>query len=178
MTEPAGPTPDRFRAVMGRFVTGITIMSAVAADGQPHGMTANAITSVSLTPPLVLACVDRSAIMADVMEEAQGFALSFLRADQEEVSQWFADSDRPVGAAQFDGVPTLDRPTIAPVLADALAWVDCRTWAIYDGGDHLIVVGEVVDLGETDDPDAAPLLYDRGGYAQVREGRDVADLPD
>ena len=175
MTESATPTPDRFRAVMGRFVTGITIMTAVAADGQPHGMTANAVTSVSLAPPLVLVCVDRSAIMADVMEEAQGFALSFLRAEQQERSQWFADSDRPVGTAQFDGVPTLERPTIAPVLADALAWVDCRTWASYDGGDHVIVVGEVVDLGETDDPDATPLLYDRGGYAHVR---DVAELPD
>lgn len=169
------PTPDRFRAVMGRFATGISIMTAVPADGQPHGMTANAITSVSLTPPLVLACVERSAIMAEVLEEAEGFALTFLRAEQQEWSQWFADSDRPVGAAQFEGVPTLARPTISPVLEGGLGWVDCRTWATYDGGDHVIVVGEVVDLGETDDPDAAPLLYDRGGYAYVTDATDLAD---
>lgn len=169
------PTPERFRAVMGRFATGISIMTAVAADGQPHGMTANAIASVSLTPPLVLACVDRSAIMAEVMVDAEGFALTFLSAEQEEWSQWFADSDRPVGAAQFEGVPTLSRPTISPVLEGGLGWVDCRTWATYDGGDHVIVVGEVVDLGETDDPDAAPLLYDRGGYAYVMDLTDLTD---
>ena len=169
------PTPDRFRAVMGRFTTGISIMTAVSADGQPHGMTANAIASVSLAPPLVLACVDRSAIMAEVMEDAEGFALTFLSAEQQEWSQWFADSDRPVGAAQFEGVPTRDRPTISPVLEGGLGWVDCRTWATYDGGDHVIVVGEVVDLGETDDPDAAPLLYDRGGYAYVMDLTDLTD---
>lgn len=169
------PTPDRFRAVMGRFATGISIMTAVAADRQPHGMTANAIASVSLRPPLVLACVDRSAIMAEVMEEAEGFALTFLSADQQDWSQWFADSDRPVGHAQFEGVPTLDRPTISPVLEGGLGWVDCRTWATYDGGDHVIVVGEVVDLGETEDPDAAPLLYDRGGYAYLPDLTDLSD---
>jgi len=169
VTRPATPTPDRFRSVLGRFVTGISIMTAVAADGQPHGMTANAVTSVSLEPPLVLVCVDRSAIMAEVMEDAEGFALTFLTAEQEPWSTWFATPDRPTGAAQFDGVPTRAHTTGSPVLDDGLGWVDCRTWAVYDGGDHVIVVGEVVALGETEDPDVAPLLYDRGRYAGLAD---------
>lgn len=168
MTQPAAPTADRFRAVMSRFVTGISIMTAVAADGEPHGMTANAITSVSLDPPLVLACVDRSAIMARVIDGAAGFALTFLSTEQQTWSRWFSDSDRPSGEAQFRGVPTLEG-TRSPVLAEGIGWVDCRTWATYDGGDHIIVVGEVTQLGETDDPTARPLLYDRGGYARVAE---------
>jgi flavin reductase len=166
-----GPvTPERFRSVLGRFVTGISIMTAVDADGSPHGMTANALTSVSLEPPLVLVCVDRSAIMADLMERADGFALSFLRVEQEELSTWFATPDRPTGAAQFQDLATSTRVTGSPVLDECLAWLDCRRWALYDGGDHVIVVGEVVALGETDDRSAAPLLYDRGRYARVEEG--------
>ncbi len=161
------PTPDRFRSVLGRFVTGVGVMTAVATDGQPHGMTANAITSVSLDPPLVLVCVDRDAIMADVVVEAGSFALTFLAADQERLSRWFADPDRPPGGAQFDTVTTSTQKTGSPILGGGVGWVDCRTWAAYDGGDHVIVVGEVLALGEADDPGAAPLVFDRGTYVQV-----------
>lgn len=168
MTDPV--TPERFRGVLGRFVTGISIMTTVDAEGNPHGMTANALTSVSLEPPLVLVCVDRSAIMADLLERADGFALSFLTVEQEALSTWFATPDRPTGAAQFQDLAIGTQATGSPILDECLAWLDCRTWARYDGGDHVIVVGEVVALGETDDRDAAPLLYDRGRYARVEEG--------
>jgi flavin reductase len=167
VTDPV--SPERFRSVLGRFVTGISIMTAVGSDGEPHGMTANALASVSLDPPLVLVCVDRSAIMAELMEDADGFALSFLTREQEELSTWFATPERPTGAAQFDGLVTSALVTGSPILEDSLAWLDCRRWAIYDGGDHIIVVGEVVALGETEDLQAAPLLYDRGRYAGVGE---------
>jgi flavin reductase len=168
VTRPAElPTPERFRSVLGRFVTGISIMTAVAADGQSHGMTANAISSVSLEPPLVLVCVDRSAIMAEVVAESGAFALTFLSAEQEPWSQWFADPARPTGSAQFDGIPTSVRMTGSPILDGGISWVDCRTWAAYDGGDHVIVVGEVMALGETEDDSATPLLYDRGRYAYL-----------
>lgn len=164
---PPAPTPDRFRDVLGRFVTGITVMTSVAEDGEPHGMTANAVTSVSLTPPLVLVCVDRAAIMADVVTVSQRFALTVLTAEQEGWSRWFAAPDRPSGRGQFAGVTTTTAATGSPLLADGLAWIDCEVWATYDGGDHLIVVGEVVALDETADAAALPLLYDRGDYAHV-----------
>ncbi len=163
------PTADRFRSAMGRFVTGISIMTAVGPDGEPHAMTANAVTSVSLDPPLVLVCVDRSAIMAEVIEESEAFALTFLTAEQQALSSWFADSDRPEGTAQFEGLELDEQGTTSPVFAGALAWLDCRVWARYDGGDHVIVVGEVAALGESEDPAARPLLYDRGRYGRVAE---------
>ena len=165
--QPPGPSPDRFRSVLGRFVTGITVMTSVSEDGEPHGMTANAVTSVSLTPPLVLVCVDRTAIMSDVVTRSQRFALTILTADQEGWSRWFADPDRPSGPGQFAGVATTTMATGSPLLVGGLAWLDCRVWASYDGGDHVIVVGEVIDLEASDDPSAVPLLYHRGDYAQL-----------
>lgn len=185
--EPGGPVPeddlfaglgagdavrtDAFRAVMGRFATGVSVMTALA-DGRPHGMTANALTSVSLDPPLVLVCVDRSAIMAGVIGRTDGFALSFLTDDQADLSKWFADPSRPGGGGQFAAVDTEEAVTGSPVLVGAHGWVDCRVWTTYDGGDHLIVVGEVVALGEPA-PDAgvsSPLLYHRGGYGRLADG--------
>lgn len=166
-----GVSSDAFRAVMGRFATGVSIMTATA-DGESHGMTANALTSVSLEPPLVLVCVDRSAIMAGVIERAKGFALSFLTEEQADLSQWFADRSRPDGNQQFAAIDTEVAVTGSPVLVGAHGWMDCRSWATYDGGDHLIVVGEVVALGEPA-PEAgatSPLLYHRGGYARLAEG--------
>ena len=165
--QPPAPTPDRFRSVLGRFVTGVTVMTAVADDGEPHGMTANAVASVSLTPPLVLVCVDRTAIMADVVAASGHFALTILTAEQEGWSRWFADPDRPTGRGQFAGVATTTAATGSPVLADGLAWLDCRVRSTYDGGDHVIVVGEVVALDQTADAAAVPLLYDRGEYAHI-----------
>lgn len=162
---PPQPSPERLRSVMGRFVTGITIMTSVTDDGDSHGMTANAVTSVSLEPPLVLVCVDRQAIMSEVVTASGRFALTFLTADQQAWSRWFADPDRPTGQAQFAPVATGTAVTGSPILTGGLAWVDCQVWATYDGGDHVIVVGEVVALGEGSDAAAAPLLYDRGGYA-------------
>ncbi len=162
-----GPTGAAFRAVLGRFATGVAIMTSVA-DGQPHGMTANAISSVSLDPPLVLVCVDRTAVMADVVDVAQTFALSWLTDEQTAVSQWFADPDRPVGADQFDEVATQTATTGSPIIAGAHGWVDCRVWATHAGGDHVIVVGQVVALGEapttSDGGTTGPLVYHRGGY--------------
>jgi flavin reductase (DIM6/NTAB) family NADH-FMN oxidoreductase RutF len=165
-----GVTPDAFRTVLGHFATGVAIMTSMA-DDHPHGMTANAVTSVSLDPPLVLVCVDRTAVMAGVVEKAGAFALSFLSDDQEEVSQWFADPTRPDGGDQFDGVATLTATTGSPILEGSHAWVDCRRWATYDGGDHVIVVGEVVALGHpdtpVDGPTTSPLLYHQGRYARL-----------
>jgi flavin reductase len=168
----AGPLPaDRavrdtaaFRAVLGRFATGVGVMTTVR-DGTPHAMTANAVSSVSLDPPLVLVCVERSAVMADEVAASGVFALSFLAADQAELSDRFSDPARPEGQEQFDGVEVRTAVTGAPILEGALGWLDCRVWASYDGGDHEIVVGEVLalDVGTADDP----LLYYRSGYGRL-----------
>jgi flavin reductase len=155
---------DRFRTVLGRFVTGVTIMTTVA-DGVPHAMTASSVASVSLEPPLVLVCVDREAVMADHVRAGEVFALSMLADDQAGLSVTFADPSRPSGAAQFEGVATRTAVTGAPLIVGAVGWVDTRVWRIYDGGDHLIVLGEVVDLGH--EPDKLPLAYHAGGYSDL-----------
>jgi N-acetyl-1-D-myo-inositol-2-amino-2-deoxy-alpha-D-glucopyranoside deacetylase len=157
---------DRFRTVLGRFVTGVTVMTTVA-DGAPHGMTASSVASVSLDPPLVLVCVDREAAMADLVGSSGVFALSVLAADQAPLSVTFADPDRPSGADQFAGVPTRTEVTGSPVLHGVVAWIDAEVWRTYDGGDHVIVVGRVVRLGH--DPDRAPLAYHAGSYADLVE---------
>jgi N-acetyl-1-D-myo-inositol-2-amino-2-deoxy-alpha-D-glucopyranoside deacetylase len=158
--------PDRFRDVLGRFVTGITVMTTVV-DGVPHGMTASSVASVSLDPPLVLVCVDRAAAMADEVVAGGVFALSFLASDQDELSATFADPARPGGHAQFRGVSHRVEVTGSPVLEGAVAWVDARIHGVHDGGDHIIVVGEVVDLGH--DPERRPLAYHAGTYADLQE---------
>lgn len=155
------PDHDRFRAVMSRFATGVTVMTSVA-DGVPHGMTANAVASVSLDPLLVLVCVERDTAMADVVASSRVFALSFLTHAQIDLSERFADPARPEGEEQFAGLDTQTAATGAPILDKNLAYVDCRVWAIHDGGDHLIVVGEVVALDVGVDDDA--LLYFRSAY--------------
>ena len=166
--QPYGPAddPDLFREVLGRFATGVGVMTTVV-DGRQHGMTANAFSSVSLSPPLVLVCVERDTEMAASVLAGQVFAVSFLAADQVALSQRFADPARARGEAQFDGVATDLAVSGAAVLRGSVGWVDCRLWASYDGGDHLIVVGEVVDLGtgEADEP----LLYHASRYTRTGE---------
>jgi flavin reductase len=158
----SGPTIDEFKTVLGRFATGVAVMTTVAARA-PHGMTANAISSVSLDPLLVLVCVERSAVMADRVAASGTFALSFLAADQDDLSVWFSQPPAP-GQSQFSEVPTFVAATGAPLLQEAVGWVDCQVWASYDGGDHVIVVGEVLDVGVGSDRD--PLLYYRSGYGR------------
>ncbi|HEX2028815.1 MAG TPA: flavin reductase family protein [Nitriliruptorales bacterium] len=157
--------PRAFRDVMGRFATGVAIMTTLH-DGAPHGMTANAVSSVSLQPLLVLVCVERGTTMAATVTASGIFALSFLHEDDDGLAVHFADPYRPLGAAQFERIPFRKEVTGAPVLERGVAYVDCRTWRLCDGGDHLIVVGEVVTLGLGDRDD--PLLFYRGAYRSLR----------
>jgi flavin reductase len=155
------PTPADFRAVMGRFATGVALMTTVR-DEVPHGMTANAVTSVSLDPMLVLVSVERRTVMAEQVIEAGVFALSFLSGDQEHLSNRFADPQRPLGHAQFAGVETFEVETGCPLLTHGIGWLDCTVWAVHDGGDHILVLGEVVALGAGDTE--GPLVFYRGAY--------------
>ena len=159
------PDPDGFRRVMSRFATGVTVMTC-HHGGEPHGMTANAVSSVSLDPLLVLVCVEEDTEMRRLVRDAGAFALSILPATATELSNHFADGDRPSGVAQFRDVATSTLVTGSPLLDVAIGWIDCRVWKIHDGGDHDIVVGEVVgcELGE----DAPALGYFGSSYTTIQ----------
>lgn len=155
------------RAVMARFATGVTVLTA--GGERCHGMTANAISSVSLDPPLVLCCVARTARLHETITAAGGFAVSVLAAGQADLARYFADKKRPAGAAQFTGVDWLPGPrTGAPLLSGALSWLECDLTAAYEGGDHSIFLGSVLtaELG----PDGSALLFHDGGFRRLDAG--------
>jgi flavin reductase (DIM6/NTAB) family NADH-FMN oxidoreductase RutF len=134
------------RSVLGRFATGVIVVAA--GRGTPCGMTANAFTSVSLDPPLILVCVDRSAAIYRTVLAAGSFSVSMLSAGQEHVARYFADHSRPRGADEFSTIDWSPGPsTGAPILDGALAWLDCTLVNSYDGGDHEIFIGSVQASG-------------------------------
>lgn len=152
--------PDAFRAVMGRFASGVTIVTATDSDGSDHGMTVSAFSSVSLQPPLVVVCIDQVASMHDIIVDAQYFAINILASNQEPIARRFADT----GAQRFEGIGYRTGENGVPVLNDVLAFIECRRVSSTTAGDHTIIVGETV---ATSVRDGRPLLYYRGGFAQL-----------
>jgi flavin reductase (DIM6/NTAB) family NADH-FMN oxidoreductase RutF len=164
---------NELRGVLGKFATGITVVTA--GRDVPRGMTANSFTSVSLRPALILVCVMREALMHEVILDCESFAVSILSARQEEVARHFANHRRPRGEGEFEVVDsTPGKHTGAPILADALAWLECRLAAVYDGGDHSIFLGEVLDLGHGIDDDA--LLFHGGNFHKLETAVDREGL--
>jgi flavin reductase (DIM6/NTAB) family NADH-FMN oxidoreductase RutF len=153
---------QRYRDAVGRFPTGVTVITA-HWDGLHHGMTANSFTSVSLTPVLVLACVDRAARLHDLVLAAGQWGVSVLAADAEEVSARFASRGRAIGEALTEVPHRFGPHTGAALLDGALATFECRTVAAYPGGDHTILLGEVLDVA-VPRPAGSPLVYYRGRY--------------
>lgn len=153
-----------FRAAMASFATGVTVVTARAPDGRPVGVTVNAFSSVSLSPPLVLICLDRSTGCLDCFLDGRPFAVNILSGDQAGVSHDFAGPQD----AGFHGHPFHDGEGGAPILEGVKAVVECRSENAYDGGDHLIVVGRVVAV-QVDDG-AEPLLYYRSAYRHLAKG--------
>jgi 3-hydroxy-9,10-secoandrosta-1,3,5(10)-triene-9,17-dione monooxygenase reductase component len=149
--------PDRYRDVMGRFATGVTVVTA-STPGGPVGMTANAVCSLSLDPLLLLVCFDNEARTLPVVREVGRFGVNVLRAGQEDLARLFA-SKRPE-SEKFAGVPHTVHDGI-PVLEGALAWVGCRLEQVIPGGDHTIGIGavEAAEAGHGE-----PLLWFRGSY--------------
>ena len=153
--------PDAFRSVLGRFASGITVVTARDDTGKDLGMTVSAFCSVSLVPPLVLICVDHVASMHDMLRETSHFAVNILAAHQEPLSRRFSGPDEH---KRFDGIGYARGITGTALLDDALAHIECRRVAHHGAGDHTIIVGEVeVATAHSD----RPLLYYRGGYAQL-----------
>ncbi len=155
---------DTLRSVFGAFATGITVVTA--SPDSPMGMTANSFTSVSLSPPLALVCVDRKAAIHDAILAEGMFAVSVLSTEQEQVAKYFASHSRPRGEQEFAAVDSEPGPcTGAPVLSGALAWVECSLVAVHDGGDHSIFVGSVLDLGHGSGSEA--LLFHGGRFHRI-----------
>lgn len=146
-----------FRNLLGRFATGVTVLTLQAPEGRPAGMTASSLASVSLQPPLLSVCVDRQADLHDLIVAAPGFVVNVLESGQEALSRRFAEEH----ADRFAGVGYHMGPGGEVLLDGALAHIECRRHALYDGGDHSIIVGLVIG-GTTGD--GLPLLYYRGGY--------------
>lgn len=158
------------RSVMSRYATGVTVLTA-GHGANAHGMTANAFTSVSLEPPLVLCCVSRAARMHEVIMNAQSFAVSILSADQQSLAKYFADWRRPRGMAQFDDVLwRRGNRTGAPLLAGALAWLECELVKVFDGGDHSIFLGEVLNARHNEELDELEAAGGAGPEALVFVG--------
>jgi flavin reductase (DIM6/NTAB) family NADH-FMN oxidoreductase RutF len=151
--------PDLFRAVLGRFASGITVVTA-AEDGRDHGMTVSAFASLSLDPPLILVCIAKNATMAPLMARAETFAVNILSGTQEALSRRFAGT----ADDRFASVEASRGPRGNALLAGALATLECGVFARHDAGDHTIVVGRVETAAAHD---ARPLLYYRGGYATL-----------
>lgn len=167
MTNQPAVDQAAFRRVLGQFTTGVTVIT-VQHEGRIHGMTANTFTSVSLDPPLVLFCVARTARMAEFVGDAPGFAVNILAAGQQTASRHFAGSRKDTAASPV----RLHAGPVAPLLEGSLASISCTTESIYDGGDHLIVVGRVVELHEG--ASSAPLAFFRSRYCDVLEVPAVA----
>ncbi|MGH8830809.1 MAG: flavin reductase [Polaromonas sp.] len=150
--------PQEFRRALGMFATGVTIVTAHGADGTPVGVTANSFNSVSLTPPLVLWSLAKSAYSLTAFSEATHWNVHILAEDQVAMSNHFARA----GQDKFSGMALDDSPSKAPLLQGCSARFQCRTMFQYEGGDHIIFVGEVIGYDHGKRP---PLLYVTGNYA-------------
>lgn len=163
---PPGATADPkvLRRAFGAFATGVAILTVGGAV--PHAMTVNSFTPVSLDPPLVLVCVDRSAVMHHALDTAPAFGVSVLAGHQENIARHFADRRRALGAEQFDVVDWLPGPlTGVPLIAGALAHFECEPWRRYDGGDHTIFLGSLLDLDRRTEEHA--LVFCHGRFSRL-----------
>ena len=151
------------RRTLGAFATGVTVVTV--GGEEPHGMTANSFTAVSLEPPLVLVCVERNAIMHDALQRAGMFGVSVLNAEQEALARHFAGR-RPLGAEQFRIVDSPNGELCgAPLIADAAAHFECELWRAYDGGDHTIFIGRLLAMAGTTDGNV--LVFHRGRFGRL-----------
>jgi flavin reductase (DIM6/NTAB) family NADH-FMN oxidoreductase RutF len=151
---------SELRRVMGHFATGVTVITTRDENGRPFGLTANAVTSVSLTPPLILVCVDKTADTYPYFDRSKVFTVNILSDTQEGISRRFATT----GIEKFEGVGYHRIETGCAVLDDAVGHLDCRIIDSYDAGDHTIYMGEVLSADANDVP---PLLFFRGGYRKL-----------
>lgn len=152
--------PTSYRRVIGHFATGVTVLTT-DVDGRLHGMTANAVASVSLDPLLLLACVDKRAVAHLELSRARFFAVNILAADQEDLARLFAQRGDPEPGS-LRGTPFERGPQGSPLLPGCLAWLECATDRGVAAGDHTIFLGRVVAAHSR--TDGEPLMYFRGDF--------------
>ena len=158
-------SPAELRDAMGHFATGVTIITSVGPDGAPVGTTANAVTSLSLEPPLVLVCFDLKSATLEAIRGHRAFAVNVLGQRQRHLSANFAKRGL---AAVWDGVTHHRGPTGSPRLADVIAVIECTVEQAFPGGDHEIVIGRVRHV-ETSPEAATPLLFWSGRYTSIED---------
>jgi len=154
---------DEFRHAVGHFATGVTVVTSIGPDGDPVGTTANAVSSLSLDPPLILVCFDRSSLTLEAIRSHGAFVVNVLSAPQQELSSNFA---RRGLSAAWDGVDHQPGPTGSPRLEGTLAALECTVEHSLPGGDHEIIVGRV-RYAETSGDGGVPLLFWRGSYLSL-----------
>ncbi len=154
--------PLEFRRALGCFATGVTVITVVDEQGRPRGLTANAFSSLSLDPTLILVCVDHRSDTFPVMSTSEVFAVNILSEDQREISQRFAGK----GEDKFAGISYHTGETGAPIIDGALAVLECRTHEKHIAGDHTIFIGNVSSIQHGP---GQPLLFFRGNYASLPE---------
>lgn len=153
-----------YRSIIGHFPTGVTVITTAAGE-EMQGMTANAISSLSLDPLMVLVCIDKDSHTHRVLERGGVFAVNILGQHQEEVSRLFARHAEPE-LNSLRGQRFVLGETGAPILEDCLAFLECRVAYVHEGGDHSIFLGEVVDGRMVSD--VSPLVFYRGKYHGLR----------
>lgn len=151
---------QELRRVLGHFATGVTVITTKDKEGAPNGLTANAFMSLSLNPPLVLISVDKGATCYSCFELQNGFTVNFLSEAQEEISRRFATK----GADKFAGLNWRAGTNGAAIIEGSLGYVECKITQCHDGGDHTIVVGEIVNVSADGD---RPLLFFKGKYQRL-----------
>ena len=161
-----GFTGTDFRSALGSFATGVTVITT-RGEEHAYGMTANAFSSVSLDPPLVLVCTKIGAEGSEHIETNGCFAVNILGADQEPLSRYFSSKDRPRGRDAFKDVAHRTGVTGSPLLDGVASYLDCRLHETYTAGDHQIFIGEVLALEVN--AGVSPLLFHGGGYRYLRE---------
>jgi 3-hydroxy-9,10-secoandrosta-1,3,5(10)-triene-9,17-dione monooxygenase reductase component len=154
--------PEGFRETLAAYPTGVTVVTAIGPDG-PAGATASAVTSLSLDPPMMLACLYRGSRTLEAVRGAGRFGINALAAGQERLALRFAAKDP--APAKWEGVEWSEREG-SPRLADALMWVACELRDLTDGGDHLIATGTVI---EAESRQGMPLIFHRGAYRDLLE---------
>lgn len=153
-------TKEEFRHALGRFASGVTVVTTKAADGHLHGLTVSAFSSVSLNPPLILVCIQKTTGSYHAFEESKAFVVNILSDRQKDVSNHFAShlEDKFAGVDYAEGI---DR---VPVLNDCLVNLECRLVNSYDGGDHTIFVGQIEKVHSRE---GNPLAYYHGNYREI-----------
>jgi flavin reductase (DIM6/NTAB) family NADH-FMN oxidoreductase RutF len=165
--DPGRPSPDEFRAIIGRFASGVTVITT-RSHGVARGATASAVSSLSLEPPMLIACLNRRSQTAQAIVERGRFAVNILNAGQIDVAAAFARSS---GTDKFRGVSTHESPRGIPLLTDALATVECRVASAAIGGTHHVFLGEVERATARD---GAPLAYFNGQMGRFSHATDDA----